>query len=327
MIAIIGDNLGGTVEMWFNDQRAELNAAFIYDKSIITRVPSVIPEEVTNEMVLIFKNGSSMVYDFTVDISKPSLQRMKSEYVEEGDVATIYGDFFYEPLEVMFPGDVLGELVSVDDQEIQVKVPAGTQPGPITITSNFGSTESDFWFRDNRNVFASFDIPLVNGVWRGPDNIVESDPEIANISGKFIRMDQVLGAWPFAEFYGGPMEGDIGAEAVNIPSGALSSPLSYDLKFEINTLESLTGATMRLHIGNATNDGLDAARQSLYYSWEVNLNTNGEWQTITIPWESVYANLGFSPSDVGYSVFIYFHGPNPAIHNFGLDNLRVVPNN
>ena len=54
---------------------------------------------------------------------------MVCEFVNEGDVATIRGDFFYEPLTVTFPGGVTGELVSVKDQEIQVRVPAGAQAG------------------------------------------------------------------------------------------------------------------------------------------------------------------------------------------------------
>jgi len=325
MVAIIGENLGTAIELWFNDQRAELNTTFIYDKSIIARVPAEIPLVVNDELMLKFRNGETLTYNFNVDISAPSVLRMKSEYVEEGGVATIFGNFFYEPLQVTFSGGVEGEIVSVTDNTLEVTVPAGAGSGPVTVASNFGSTESTFWFRDDRNVFASFDVPLANGVWRGPDNIVETDPDINNVSGKFTRVNENLGAWPFYELYGGPMEGDIGAEASNIPQGAISNPAGYDLKFEINTLASLTGATMRLHIGNAMNDGLDAARQSSYYAWEVNLDTGGEWQTVTIPWASVYQ--GFDYDATGYSVFIYFHGPNPAVHNFGLDNLRVVPNN
>jgi hypothetical protein len=324
MVAIMGENLQNVVEVWFNDQPAQLQTTFITSTSIITRIPAELPEVITNKMTLVFANGQTLEYDFSVDISEPLVTRMKSEYVNTGDVATFYGDFFYEPLVVTFSGGVEAEIVEVEDRVLSVIVPDGAEPGPVTIASNFGITETDFWFRDNRNIIASFDVPLVNGVWQGPTRIVSSDPDITPVNNKFIRVNAELGPWPFYEMYGGPKEGDIGIEAKSIPQGAIISPGDYSLKFEIITLKSMAGATMRLHIGNADNSGLDAARQSSFYAWEVNLDTGGEWQTVTLPWADVYQGFEYDPE--GYSVFIYFHGPNAASHNFGLDNIRVVPN-
>ncbi len=323
MIAIMGENLGNATQLWFNDQRAALTSTFVTNHSIIARVPSQIPDEVNNKLTVVFANGHTLEHDFTLDISKPQIDRMKSEYVNTGEVATLYGDYFYEPVTVTFTGGVQGEIKSVDDQTISVIIPEGAEPGPVTVATNFGATKSNFWFRDNRNIIASFDQPLVNGIWRGPAYIFATDPVVEPISGKFVRVNQALSAWPFFEMYGGPREGDIGHEAKNIPDAAIIDPDGYSLKFEINTLESLTGATMRLHLGNADNGGLDAARQASYYVWDVNLNTNGDWQTITIPFADVYK--GFAKSTEGYSMFIYFHGPNAVKHNFALDNLRVVP--
>jgi hypothetical protein len=324
MVAIMGENLGSATQLWFNDQKAALTSTLITNRSIIVRIPTQIPEAINNKITVVFANGKTLEHDFVLDISEPVVTRMKSEYVNTGGKATFYGDFFYKPVTVTFAGGVQAEITSMDDQMIEVKVPEGAQPGPVTIASNFGSTESDFWFRDNRNIIAGFDEPLASGVWRGPDFIFGADPVVQPVNGKFVRVNRALSAWPFFELYGGPREGDIGKQAKNIPAEAIINPAGYSLKFEINTLESLTGANMRLHIGNADNGGLDAARQSSYYTWDVNLNTAGEWQTVTIPFNDVYK--GFAASTEGYSVFIYFHGPNAVKHNFALDNLRVVPN-
>src|SRR5690606_13335155 len=144
---------------------------------------------------------------FEVAINDPFLGRLKSEYVNAGDEAVIYGDYFYAPVSVTFAGDVQGEVISFTDTEIRVTVPEGAEPGPITVTSNFGETESEFWFRDNRNIIASFDVPLVDWVWRGPDFVVASDPDIENINGKFFRVNSgAQGVYPYMEVYGGPME-------------------------------------------------------------------------------------------------------------------------
>src|SRR5690349_18830698 len=76
MVAIIGENLGSTIEVWFNDQKATLNATFITNTTIITRIPSQIPLDITNKLKLVFSNGNSLLHDFTVDISKPVISRM-----------------------------------------------------------------------------------------------------------------------------------------------------------------------------------------------------------------------------------------------------------
>lgn len=324
MVAIMGENLQHTQELWVNDQKAALTPTLITKNSIIARIPTKIPDVITNQFTLIFADGKSMTYDFSLDISEPVIDRMKSEYVPTGGIATFYGNFFYAPVAVTFAGGVEAELVAVEDEMVKVIVPEGAQPGPVTVTTNFGVTETDFWFRDNRNIIASFDVPLVNGIWRGPENIVSSDPVIPAINGKFVRVNKSLGTYPYFEMYGGPAEGDIGHEAGNIPDEALINPDGYSLKFEINTLKSLTGTIMRLHLGNANNDELGAAREASKYEWKPNLNTDGEWETVTIPWVDVYD--GFKSSTEGYSMFIYFHGPLALEHNFGLDNIRVVPN-
>lgn len=328
MVAIMGENLQHTVELWFNDQPAVLTTTFITNTSIIARVPAELPEEITNKLTLVFSNGGSLAYDFSVDVSKPVISRIKSEYVSTGEVATFYGDYFYEPVVVVFSGGVQGEVVSVEDQVLEVVVPDGVQPGPVTIASNFGVTETNAWFRDDRNIFADFEGPFVNGFWRGGDFVVDSDPDITNVNAKFMRVNKgQQGAWPYLELYGGPADGDVAQLTKVIPEEAFIDPGSYSLKFEINTLETITGAVMRLYLGAADGGGFGDARNNIYYQWQANLDTEGTWETVTIPWADVYtANQEFDYNPAGYGMYIYFHGPNAAIYNFAMDNFRVVPN-
>lgn len=322
MIAIIGQNLGDVRQLWVNDQPAALNPSFITDRTIITRVPSQIPTVVTNQMKLIFGDGTEYAYDFSVDISEPLIDRMKSEYVNTGEVAIIYGNYFYEPLTVTFGSGAQADIVSVTDTELQVRVPDGASSGPITIASNFGTTESDFWFRDNRHIVASFD-GTTNGMWHGPAYIMASDPDIENINGKFIRMKKDLAAWGWFELYVGPANSDVALELKNIPEAAFSKPEAYSLKFELNTLKSLTGAYVHMYIGPTIEPG----RHSAKYIWQPNINTNGEWETVSIPWDEVLAaNSQLTYNQDGYGISIHFSGPNAVTGDFALDNMRVVPN-
>lgn len=322
MIAIMGENLAGARSLWINDQQAILTPTFITNNTIITRVPSQIPKEITNQMRILFADGKSLTYDFTVDISEPVIAYMKSEYVNTGEVATINGDYFYEPLVVTFTGGAEAELVSVEDQIIKVKIPDGAQPGPITITSNFGETESSFWFRDNRNLIATFD-GTTSGLWHGAELIVASDDDIEPIDGKFIRLKKDLGAWGWFEMWVGPSDSDVAIELKNIPADAFENPDRYSLKFEINTLKSLTGAAIHMYIG----PDMAGKRNDVNYNWQPNINTAGQWETVTIPWDDVYeANKEFPYNPNGYGISIHFSGPSPVTADFGLDNMRVVPN-
>jgi hypothetical protein len=68
-------------------------------------------------------------------------------------------------------------------------------------------------------------------------------------------------------------------------------------------------------------------RGSFNYNWLPNINTEGAWETISIPWSDVYtANNEFTFNPAGYGTSIHFSGPSPVTGDFGMDNMRVVPN-
>src|SRR5262245_12371174 len=118
LIAIVGNNLQDAVQILFNDQQSRLTPTYISSTTILVHVPTQIPLTVTNKLKIIFKNGYQLLYTFEVQISEPVINSMACEYVKDGDVATIKGNYFYEPLTVKFAGGVTGTLMSVTDQEI-----------------------------------------------------------------------------------------------------------------------------------------------------------------------------------------------------------------
>jgi hypothetical protein len=317
-VAIMGENLQGVVEIWFNDQRASLTPTFITSTTIITSVPSQIPTLVTNVMKLVFANGSTLEYPFAVAISEPELTSMNCEFVNEGDVAVIRGNYFYEPLTVTFTGGVVGELESVEETMIHVKVPAGALPGPVTVSTNFGSIESEFWFRDNRNIFISSD---PHSGWWGA-NLVVSNPEASDpplINGNYIRIKQVVGAWAWTELAGGPASamGDI---SKNIPDDAILNPEDYNFKFEINTLKPYNSNMIHFNMGILS---------EVYpaYEWVPPYDTEGEWATVVIPFEEIWEAQGQAKvvSDAGYWSRILIFSGSELDADLCFDNLRVVP--
>jgi hypothetical protein len=163
LIAIVGDNLQDATQVWFNDQQSRLTPTYVSKTSILVSVPSQIPDSVTSILTILFKNGYKLEYPFEVQISKPSIASAECEYVPAGGSLVIHGNYFYAPVTVTFAGGAEGEVtaISTDNQLLQVKVPAGAQPGQIIIKTNFGDTKSDFWFRDNRNLL------ITNDPWSG----------------------------------------------------------------------------------------------------------------------------------------------------------------
>jgi hypothetical protein len=318
VIAIVGENLQNTREIWFNDQRAYVSPTYITSTAIIVPVPSAIPLEITNKLRLIFANGSELMHDFEVQISEPTVSSMDCEYVATGGIATIRGDYFYPPMTVTFTGGVNGELVDVEDNILQVKIPEGATPGPITVTTNFGETSSDFWFRDNRNIYISSD-PFT-GWWNAAFVVTNPGPaDPASINGNYIRVTRAIGGWNWLEAAGGPPDamGDI---SKNIPDEAILKPETYNLKFEVNTLKPYNNNMIKFNVGlgDFYND---------QYQWKPPIDTKGQWQTVTIPFEEIVESYGQSLSvrPNGYYTRVLFHGPGDLDCDIAFDNFRVVP--
>ena len=318
LIAIMGENLGKAVEMWFNDQKASLNPTYITNTTILVNVPAQIPLAISNKLKINFSDGRTLLHQFEVQISKPLVSSMLSEHVNSGEIATIRGNFFYAPITAKFTGGSMGELVSVKDNEIQVRVPAGAQPGPITVKTNFGETESDFWFRDTRNVFIDSD--PYEGWWNS--SYVVSSPGAGDppkISGNYLRFKKSIAAWSWNELAGGPASA-MPVHSKNIPDAAILKPEDYNLKFEVNTTKPYTSNMLKINAGLSAEDN-DA------YQWKPPYDTKGQWQTVVIPFEEVVASYKVKPTvnPAGYWSRLLFHGPGDLDADISLDNFRVVP--
>ena len=319
LIAIVGKNLQDAVEVWFNDRQATLTPTYITSKSILVTVPNPIPLTITNKMKIVFRNGFILFHDFVVQISEPFIGSMVSEFVNEGDVATIRGDFFYEPLTVTFTGGVTGTIVSVTDQEIKVKIPPGAQPGRITVKTNFGETKSNFWFRDTRNRFIDSD--PYEGWWNSSYVVSNPGPtDPPKISGNYIRFKKVIGSWSWNELAGGPASA-MPVHSKNIPDAAILKPEDYYLKFEVNTIKPYNANLVKINVGLTSEDN-DA------YKWNPPYDTKGQWQTVVIPLEEVFASYRVRPtvSPTGYwSRILMGHAPGDLDADIAFDNFRVVP--
>lgn len=334
LIAIVGENLGNTRELWFNDQKATLNPTYITNTSIIVNVPSTVPTEVTDKMRFVFADGSELLYDFSVNVPAPQIDRIKCEYVPDGDIVELTGDFFFEPIKVTFPGDLQGEIVSIEKTKLQVRVPTGAGSGPMSVKTNFGTAKSKFYFRDNRNIILDYD-GKNHETWTAP--IGSTDP--AGCSGGYAYFKSASdGAWQWANELTMQYWAPRGRGNVPVATGSVNDLV---LKFEVNVPVEWKDVRMEIFFGPYAEDhGRDVSTTAIarWKPWKTGPYKTDGWETITIPLtEFKYYKDDPDDNEIGTRsidnlssltnvVMMLFGpatGPNPVQICF--DNVRVVP--
>ncbi|HIX26573.1 MAG TPA: hypothetical protein H9859_02895 [Candidatus Barnesiella excrementigallinarum] len=359
-IAIIGENLGGVNKIYFNDQKAALNPNFVTDNAIIVDVPNAIPGK-KEDLIRLYTQNDSCLYTFESVVPVPSVTSMTCEYVNTNDVAHLEGLYFVDdpnyPLTVTFTGDVEGEIVDFDVNNIYVTVPAGAQPGPISVTSAYGTGESSFHFRDNRNTILDFDTTFPDGGYHhgwhagngyGTENGLEGCGQYLIFTGRELADD----VWDDTNF---------GYERWTYretdPDFFDASNLAdYVLKFEVNIPDPWSCCAFQIVFtgaedvwmnwqetsngGNPNNAYLSSSTypRALWLPWtETGSYTTDGWITVTIPMSDFkYNGTGGSVAVNGpghYSGITLFVGSSGGVMGtactptFHIDNVRVVEAN
>jgi len=335
MVAIVGENLERTEQIWFNDQRAIVYSTFITSNTIIVAVPSEVPEEVTNNIRLVFEDGSELLYDFSVNIPAPYISSVKCEYVPDGDTLVLYGDYFFNP-QVFFPGDQEANVFSTTKTQLNVEVPAGAAQGAIVVKTKFGKVTSNFIFRDSRGIILDFDSKLGAG-WR-PGNTQGTDP--AGVSDNYLLLTGSLASdWDWKDDY---LEMDFWGEASGNPEGPLftGDPNEMLFKFEANVVNPWSGGWMQLifspwsNAGNAVNSDDNIAR-GMWIPWlETGTYQSDGWITVSIPLsEFSYdhtrtlgnVDLVYPDNCGSLTIFVWGQVPAPCDVKICIDNVRIVP--
>lgn len=313
LVAIMGDNLSEVRELWFNDRKAALNPTYITDRTVIVNVPNAAPVETTDEMKLVFRDGSVLTHRFVVRIPPPEVLSMDLEYVPDGEVAVIHGDYFFDvtPVKVEFPsaagGYIEAQVVSVEEDRLEVVVPEGSGSGAIRVTTNFGSVESSLHFRDQRNIIINYDDKIPTGAWR--NGLFES---AGGIDGQYLVLRGVLGKNQRAEDYnGGGYVSQFWGQASGSPEGPFVTGIvdDYVMKFEARVVDwygshlNITFAPWNHSNSNQEYWSNSINARGLWAPWEEEdkpFSTGEEWITVTIPMSDMQYYMD-QPDDVVYT--------------------------
>ncbi|MDR2859605.1 MAG: glycan-binding surface protein [Mediterranea sp.] len=342
-ICLVGNNLRSIHELYFNDQQAILNTSFITDHTLIVVVPKGIPEKVDNKIYLITTSNETVEYDFTTKVPDPVVNSISCEYVADGDIATLYGDYFVDdpnvPLTITMAGNLpVAEIVGIEKTQIKFKVPAGTQKGFINVKTIYGTGRSHFQFRDDRGMILDWDNLDASGGWRdGSKNGWGEN----GISGRYTKFKGSIdnGDWNEDGF-----SFNLWGSSNGRPEGDLfdtSDLTSLQLKFEINILDPWSCNAMQIIFTpwstSGTNGYYDDTTigRALWAPWTNggSYQTDG-WTTISVPLSDFKythtggsANIPEAGNYGGLSFFVWSGGINgqPCTTEMWIDNIRVVP--
>lgn len=191
VICMVGNNLTSIKELYFNDQKAQLNTSYITSNALIVQIPETIPNEVSDKIYMVTASQDTVTYDFHVVVPGPVVSSMSCEYAPAGSEVTIYGNYFIDdpnvPLTVTLPdGQQVRNFRSYTQSTITFTMPECTAEGGITVTSIYGETESAFHYLDSRGILFDFDgkTGLGNHGWH-PRDILSDE---TSITGNFVQL-------------------------------------------------------------------------------------------------------------------------------------------
>jgi len=326
LLCLVGENLRSVYEMYFNDQKAVLNSSYITDNTLIVQVPRTVPKTVSNKIYMITEGGDTVTYDFQVVISAPTVNSMSCEYAAAGTTATLSGAYFINdtnvPLTITFPNGKTAEIKEIDETYSSVKfvVPECDESGPITVTSIYGTTETKFYYKDDRGLMFDFDgvTGLTNRGWH--DRVITTDDNA--ITGNYLQLGNgettmsADGGWNDSQFSFEYWPGDW-TDPVTYPANGVrlfdlvdfSDYKNMAIKFEMcipseyawkaGAMQIIMAPTSAVSMGNAGTDEYgntvagcnnsyfqgDDLPRALYRPWTEtgSFDTGGEWITVSIP--------------------------------------------
>lgn len=334
IIAIVGSNLQSVKTILFGETEAALNTSLVCSHAIIVTIPFSLKP--SYNMRLITADYKITDYPFHAFIPAPALNGMLCEYVADGETAVIKGNYFYTPVTVTMADGTEVEVVDCSTTEIHFKVPTGASEGPITVTTSYGTTTSDFHFRDTRGLITDFrTLEWGNSYKKGAVSDVDG------VDGNYLLLEApAAGAWVWNNALSGCYWAKDGRGIEPIAEG-LSDTLA--LKFEANIVQ-WSDIPMIIWF-KKSNEEFSVDDNNAQHHWKpwlmedgsiTNATTNG-WRTVLIPLSLFNTNkeetsseriLGDMSQYTDFNLMI-FGAQTDATKKYPIeiriDNPRIVP--
>lgn len=137
---IHGSGLLSTKKVYFNDYDTYFRPTFVTDTDIIILIDENTPyADVSNKLKVVTDKGTTE-FDFMVAPPVPTLNWFNSENAAEGDIVTVDGKYFLNP--VVKVGTQQAIVVSSTLTEVKFKMPANSVNKYVTVSNISGDAVS-----------------------------------------------------------------------------------------------------------------------------------------------------------------------------------------
>lgn len=365
-ICIVGENLTSVHDIYFNDQAAVLNTSYMTAHTLVVAVPKNLPVVQDDKIHLITRDSSVVLYDFKVLPPAPKVQSMSSEWAAPGEKVIIGGSYLFAPLTVEFPGaDPIEVTASTTGSSIEVTVPVGAKPGKIKVISASGTGQSNFLYKDTRNILFSFDDKrgTAGNYWHA----AKIETSSVALDGNYLLFYDAGGLksdgtdWPDAGYHFEYWPGNWNTPETFEDEGAddLTSTVDFTgfknmaLKFEymIPASDPWKGTPMQIWFAGHDLVTLQGANNTYFHDAAISLprvmwkpwlatgsyDTGGKWLTAVFPiasdfvwyWDGTAASGELTASSfTGFEMFVAAGKEDegaPSAPKIYIDNIRVVP--
>lgn len=136
LVTFEGTNLQNIQEVTFSGQTVNFNTAYNSDVALLFTVPNNVP--LGDHIVELRTSGGTTTTNFRVTLEPPAIFELTPEFASSGDVVTIKGKNFFDPVEVYFFDSVQADILTIFPDSIEVIVPEGVEKGRVTVSANGG---------------------------------------------------------------------------------------------------------------------------------------------------------------------------------------------
>ena len=144
LVTFQGVNLGDLETLSFSGQVVNFNTAYNSDNALLFRVPTNIP--LGDHEVVFTTAGGSTSTNFRVTLEAPEVFNVQPEFASAGDIVTITGKNFFDPVTVYFHDSIMAEVIYLAPDSMEVVVPQGIEKGRIVVWANGGRALSPINF-------------------------------------------------------------------------------------------------------------------------------------------------------------------------------------
>ncbi|GLR18199.1 IPT/TIG domain-containing protein [Portibacter lacus] len=151
LIVVEGMNFDDVIAINFNDDvPADFNPSYGTETALLFRVPEKAP--LGENMVKIVTLDGETHFPFRVTLEPPEITKFGPTSANTGDIVTIQGENFFEPLEVLFFDSIPGNIIFKSPDSIKVEVPAGVTKGRLKVKANGGDAYTSEVFFTTKNI-------------------------------------------------------------------------------------------------------------------------------------------------------------------------------